>query len=229
MAKQTSKEPGRFSQVIDVFKRTIRVDKSALWYMIAGFIVPVALSLVAAFTTAGNNVLSWILDLLLGFTIGVLLAMILLGRRAEKAAYKSLEGKPGAVGAILRAPLKRAFRGSEEPVAVNPRTMAAVYRIVGAPGIVLIGEGNRVEAQQLLEAERRRASKAAANVPIHAIWVTNDANSTPLPKVVKTLNKMKRKLNRNEIRAVHSRLSSLTNALPIPKGIDPRKIRASHR
>jgi hypothetical protein len=229
MAKSTTKEPGRFSQVIDVFKRTIKLDKSALWFMLCGFLLPVAASIAIAVATANGSVLSWILDVLLGFTTGVLLAMILLGRRAEKAAYKSLEGKPGAVGAVLRAPLKRAFRGSEEPIAVNPRTMAAVYRIVGAPGIVLIGEGNRGEAQQLLEAERRRASKAATNVPIHAIWVTNDANSTPLPQVVKTLNKMKRKLNRNEIRAVHSRLSSLTNALPIPKGIDPRKMRASRR
>jgi hypothetical protein len=46
---------------------------------------------------------------------------------------------------------------------------------------------------------------------------------------VKTLNKMKRTLNRNEVKVVHARLSALTNALPIPKGIDPRKMRAARR
>jgi hypothetical protein len=155
--------------------------------------------------------------------------MMILGRRAEKAAYNSLEGRPGAVGAVLRAPLKRQFRGSEEPIAINPRSLTAVYRLVGAPGIILIGEGNRTEAQHLLEAERKRAAKAATGVPIHAIWVTTDGKGTPLPQVVKTLNKMKRTLNRNQVKAVHARLSALSTAMPIPKGIDPRKMRASHR
>ena len=228
MAKQTSKEPGRFAQIIDVFKRTVAIDKAALWWIIAGFAAPVVISVVIAAIT-GGSVFSWILWILLGITTGVLLAMIILGRRAEKAAYRSLEGRAGAVSAVLAAPLKRNFRGTAEPIAVNPRSLTAVYRIVGAPGVVLIGEGNRTEAQQLLEAERRRVSKAATGVPIHAIWVTNDGNGTPLPEVVKTLNKMKRTLSRNEIKAVHSRLSALTNALPIPKGIDPRRMRASRR
>jgi hypothetical protein len=228
MAKQTSKEPGRFAQIIDVFKRTIALDKKALPLILAGAIGPIALSIVVGILFPGG-VLGWILWILLGITTGMLVAMIILGRRAEKAAYLSLEGRAGAVGAVLAAPLKRSFRGTAEPIAVNPRSLTAVYRIVGAPGIVLIGEGNRTEAQHLLEAERKRASKAANNVPIHAIWVTNDGQGTPLPQVVKTLNKMKRTLSRNEVKVVHARLSALTTAMPIPKGIDPRKMRPSRR
>ncbi|MCX8528517.1 MAG: DUF4191 family protein [Rhodoluna sp.] len=228
MAKQTSKEPGRISQIVDVFKRTIAVDKAALWLILGGFALPIVISVVVGILFP-SGVLGWILWVLVGLTTGLLLGMLVLGRRAESAAYRSLEGKPGAVSAVLAAPLKRSFRGTAEPVAVNPRSLTAVYRIVGAPGIVLIGEGNRAEAQHLLEAERKRASKAAASVPIHAIWVTTDGKGTPLPAVVKTLNKMKRSLSRNEVKTVHARLSSLTNAMPIPKGIDPRKMRASRR
>ena len=228
MAKNTSKAPGRIAQIVDVFKRTIQLDRAALWLIIGGFIAPIAASIVVAVLFPGG-VLGWILWIIFGLTTGLLVGMIILGRRAERAAYLSLEGKPGAVGAVLGAPLKRSFRGSAEPVAVNPRSLTAVYRIVGAPGIVLIGEGSRVEAQQLLEAERKRASKAATGVPIHAIWVTTDGKGTPLPQVVKTLNKMKRKLSRAEIKTVHARLSALTNALPIPKGIDPRKMRPTRR
>ncbi len=228
MAKQTSKNQGRFAQIVDVFRRTIAIDKTALWLIIAGVTLPIVASVIIA-ALSSSGVFGWILWVILGLTSGLLVGMIILGRRAEKAAYRSLEGRAGAVSAVLAAPLKRNFRGTAEPISVNPRSMTAVYRIVGAPGIVLIGEGNRTEAQQLLEAERKRASKAAANVPIHAIWVTNDGKGTPLPQVVKTLNKMKRQLSRNEIKAVHSRLSSLTSALPIPKGIDPRKMRAARR
>lgn len=228
MAKDTTKEPGRFRQIVDVFKRTIELDRASLWWIIVGFAAPLLAGIALCFIFPGN-VLGQILWVLLGLTFGVLIAMIVLGRRAEKAAYVSLAGRPGAVGAVLRVPLKRSFRGSEEPVAINPRSFTAVYRIVGAPGVVLIGEGNRTEAQHLLEAERKRVAKAAQNVPIHAIWVTNDEKATALKDVVKTLNKMKRTLSRSEIRVVHSRLAALTNALPIPKGIDPRKIRAQRR
>lgn len=228
MAKQTTKQPGRITQLVDVFKRTVELDKLALWLMLGGFLGPIAVSIVVGYLYPGG-VFGWILWVLLGVTTGLLVAMIILGRRAEKAAYHSLEGRAGAVGAVLAAPLKRAFRGTAEPIAVNPRSLTAVYRIVGAPGIVLIGEGNRAEAQQMLEAERKRASKAATGVPIHAIWVTTDGKGTPLPQVVKTLNKMKRNLSRNEIRTVQSRLAALTTALPIPKGIDPRKMRPSRR
>lgn len=228
MAKNSSKAPGRTAQIVDVFKRTIKLDKTALWLILLGFFAPIVASVVVGILFPGG-VLGWILWIILGITSGLLLGMIILGRRAERAAYLSLEGKPGAVGAVLGVPLKRSFRGTAEPVAVNPRSLTAVYRIVGAPGIVLIAEGNRVEAQHLLEAERKRASKAATGVPIHAIWVTNDGKGTPLPQVVKSLNKMKRSLSRAEIRTVQSRLAALTTALPIPKGIDPRKMRPARR
>lgn len=227
MAKKAN-EPGRFKQIIDVFKRTVALDKAALWWMILGFTAPIIAAVTAGIVLKAD-LLSWILWSLLGLTLGFMLALIILGRRAEKAAYLALDGRPGAVGAVLRAPLKRSFRGTEEPVAINPRSYSAVYRIVGAPGIVLIAEGNRADAQQLLEAERKKAARAATGVPIHAIWVTTDGKGTPLNMVVKTLNKMKRKLNRNEIRTVQSRLVALTAPLPIPKGIDPRKVRAARR
>lgn len=228
MARDTNREPGRTRQIIDVFKRTIEIDRPSLWWILLALIAPTAAGITMAIVAPGG-VLGAILYVLLGVTFGFLIAMIVLGRRAEKAAYVSLDGRPGAVGAVLRVPLRRAFKGSEEPVAINPRSFTAVYRLVGAPGVVLIGEGNRTEAQHLLEAERKRVAKAANNVPIHAIWVTNDGKGTALKDVVKTMNKMKRTLSRGEIRIVHARLSALTNALPIPKGIDPRKMRAQRR
>ena len=71
----------------------------------------------------------------------MLLALIILGRRAETAAYSQIEGQPGAVGAVLRSSLRSSWRGSEMPVAVNGKTQDAVYRAVGRGGVVLISEG----------------------------------------------------------------------------------------
>ena len=228
MAQQQIKEPGRFRQLVDVFKRTVQLDKASLWWILAGVALPIVASVFMALTFTGG-VLGWILWILVGITTGLMLGMIILGRRAEKAAYSTLEGRAGAVGAVLRAPLRRQFRGSDEPISINPRTLSAVYRIVGAPGVVLIGEGLRSDLNHLMETERKRVAKVASGVPIHAIWVTADSNGTNIREVVKTLNKMKRTLSRAEVKAVHARLATMTLAVPIPKGIDPRKVRASRR
>ena len=69
MAKQTSKEPGRFAQIVDVFKRTIALDKAALWLIIAGLVAPIAVSVVVGFVFP-SGVFGWILWILLGITTG---------------------------------------------------------------------------------------------------------------------------------------------------------------
>ena len=229
MAKQKAeKTPGRISQVIAVFRHTMKIDKSAIWWTLAVFLLPTG-GAVAFSALTGAGVLGWILYVLLGATIGMMLALIVMSRKAERAAYTSNAGKPGAVTLVLQGAFRKGWRGVLEPVAVNPRTLSAVYRIVGRPGIVFIAEGNRTEAAVLLEAERKRVTRAAAGVPVHAVWVTTDDKATPLHELPQKLNKMKPTLNRKQVSTVYARLSTLTNALPIPKGIDPRRMRASRR
>lgn len=223
MAKQKEqKEPGRFKQVVAVFRQTMRLDKSAIWITLAGFVAPTAVAVGFSFAT-NAGVLGWILYTLLGATIGMMLALIIMSRKAEKVAYTSNAGKPGAVTLALQGAFRKGWRGVLEPVAVNPRSLAAVYRIVGRPGIVFIAEGNRNDAAHLLEAERKRVTRAAQGVPVHAVWVTGDAQATPLHELPKTLNRMKPTLNRKQVSSVQSRMVALRNALPIPKGIDPRR------
>lgn len=223
MAKQkVQKEPGRFKQVVAVFRQTMKLDKSAIWISLAGFLAPtIAAAVFAALTQPG--VLGWILYVLLGATIGMMLALIIMSRKAERAAYTANAGKPGAVTLALQGAFRKGWRGVLEPIAVNPRSLAAVYRIVGRPGIVFIAEGNRSDAAHLLEAERKRVTRAAQGVPVHAVWITTDDKATPLHALPKTLNRMKPTLNRKQVSAVYSRMVALHNALPIPKGIDPRR------
>ena len=54
-----------------------------------------------------------------------------------------------------------------------------------------------------------------------------DAESTPLHKISPTLRRLKPALRKQEVLQVSNRLSSLgKNLMPIPKGIDPYKVRA---
>jgi hypothetical protein len=220
------KEPGRLKQMWQVFQMTRRYDSKATWYIGAGLIVPIVVGVLAAILLATGNILTMVLWIVAGVLGGVLIALIILGRRAERAAYSQITGQPGAVGAVLRSSLKRGWRGSEMPVAVNGKTHDAVYRAVGRGGVVIISEGPKSRTTRMLDEERRRIAKVLPNVPVTTLSVGPDADSVPLHKVSRALTKVKPVLTKAEVLAVSNRLSSLSGAaMPIPKGVDPLKIR----
>jgi len=224
-AAQPTKEPGRMRQMWDVFQMTRKYDKQALPLMIGGFLLPVVVGVVLALVLS-TGIISEVLWIVAGVLGGVLLATVILGRRAEGAAYSQINGQPGAVGAVLRSSLKRGWRGSEMPVAVNSKTRDAVYRAVGRGGVVLISEGPKSRTARMLDEERRKIARTVPNVTVTTISVGPDADSVPLRKVASTLTKIKPSLTKTEIAAVDNRLSSLQAPLPIPKGVDPNRVRA---
>ena len=222
---RTPKEPGRIKQMWQVFQMTRRYDSNIVLFMILGFLVPVAIGLVLALLLNPGNGFTMALWIIAGVLAGVLAMLIILGRRAEKAAYSQIEGQPGAVGAVLRSSLKRGWVGSEMPVAVNGKTQDAVYRAVGRGGVVLISEGPRSRTARMLDEERRTVAKVGGNVAVTVIAVGPDKDAVPLHKLAGRLTKIKRTLTKAEVLAVNNRLNSMNKKLPIPKGIDPNKAR----
>jgi hypothetical protein len=221
-----AKEPGRIKQMYQVFNMTRRYDPMAIWWMVAAFVVPVLLGVAAAFVLGGQSILSFILYIVVGVMLGVLLFMVVLGRLAERAAYSQIEGQPGAVGAVFKSGLRRQWRASEMPVAVNGRSQAAVYRAVGRPGVVLVTEGTKGQTQKIVEEEKRKVARITPGVPITVLSVGPDGDGIPLHKLARNMNKGKSAIGRNEILAVSNRLDSLgQNKLPIPKGVDPMRVR----
>ena len=227
-SRPTVKEPGRFKQLWDVFKMTRRLDKRALPYLIAAFVLPLVLGIVVGILLSPGNGFGIALWVISGLLLGVLLFLLVLGRRAERAAYSQIEGQPGAVGAVLRSSLRRGWRGSEMPVAVNPKTQDAVYRAVGRPGVVLIAEGPKSRTSRMLDEEKRKVSRVLPNVPVASLHVGPDKDAVALHNLNRRLGKFKGTLTKAEVVAVSNRLSSLSGAskLPIPKGIDPMKVRS---
>jgi uncharacterized membrane protein YeaQ/YmgE (transglycosylase-associated protein family) len=229
MARPTApeKEPGRMKQMWQVFKMTRRYDSAIILYLLLAFLAPVGAGIVLAVLFGAGNPVLWILYIVAGVLAGVLLTLIVLGRRAEKAAFSQIEGQAGAVGAVLRSSLRRSWTGNEIPINFN-KTQDAVYRAVGRGGVVLIGEGPRTRTQAMLDKERANVRRILPEVPVHLIYVDhNDPQATPLGRIVKTLGTYKKALTKSEIQAVSNRLASLgKNGLPIPKGIDPNRVRA---
>jgi len=220
------KEPGRLKQMYQVFQMTRRYDSTAIWWLLLSFLAPTLAGVALALLLGGGNVLTIVLYVLAGVLGGVLVFLIVLGRLAEKAAYSQIVGQPGAVGAVLKNSLRRGWTASEMPVAFN-KTQDAVYRAVGRGGVALIGEGPRSRTQRMLEDERKSIVRILPNVPVSFIYVGPDAESVPLYKLPTKLRQLKPVLRKPEILAVSNRLNSLgKNGLPIPKGIDPMRVRS---
>lgn len=227
--KAKPKRNGRIKQMIEIYRTTRVRDKGLTPALLVSFIVPVLVAVALAWVLPGSW-LNWIVWPLSGLMVGVLLVMIVLGRRAEKSAYQQIEGRPGAVGAVISSALRRSWRGSEVPVAMN-RNQDAVYRVVGRGGVVLISEGSRSGTKALAAGEERKIKRAMKNVEVVHLYVGPDLDTdgklgVPLHKLSKTLTKLKSKLSRGEVAAVYNRLSSLQAApVGIPKGMDPNRVR----
>ncbi|MBL3700393.1 DUF4191 domain-containing protein [Leucobacter luti] len=225
MAAEKAKRDGRIKQMIEVYRTTKVTDRNLPWILLLVFIAPILVSVALAWLLPGSW-LSWVVWPLSGILVGLLLAMIVLGRRAEKTAYQQIEGRPGAVGAVVQGALRRSWRGSEVPIAMN-RNQDAVYRVVGRGGVVLISEGSRSRTERMAADEERKVKRALRNVEVVHLYVGPDGDGVPLAKLSKTLVKLKPKLNRNEVAAVYNRLSSLQAApVGIPKGMDPNRVRS---
>jgi hypothetical protein len=210
-----------------VFKMTRRYDNKAIWFLLLAFFVPILASVGLAIWLSSDAILGFVLYIIAGVLAGVLLFLVVLGRRAEKAAYSQIEGQPGAVGAVLKSSLRRGWTASEMPITVSPKTQDAVYRAVGRGGVALIGEGPRSRTQRMLEEERRTITRILPNVPVSFLYVGPDPDSVPLYKLPSKLRQLKSALRKPEILAVSNRLNSLgKNGLPIPKGIDPTRVRS---
>ena len=230
MAKDTdkkqkaAKEPGRIKQMVQVYRTTKKHDRNLTLALLLSFIAPILIAVLLAVFLPGGWI-SAVIWIVTGILIGVLLVMIVLGRRAETSAYRQIEGQPGAVGAVVQGALRRSWRGSEVPVAMN-RNRDAVYRVVGRGGVVLIGEGPVQRTRRMLNDEERKIKRFLPNVPITQLTVGPDPDSVPLPKLSKTLVRMKSVLRRQEVVTVHNRLVSMqASPVGIPKGIDPNKVR----
>lgn len=223
--QKAPKPPGRIKQMVQVYQNTKKYDRNLTLVLVLCFVAPIAASLLVALFV-NSNAFGWVLWPITGLLLGLLLALIVLGRRAESVAYGQLEGQPGAVGAVINGALRRSWRGSETPIAMT-KQQDALYRVVGRGGVVLIAEGSSTRTKQLLTRETTKLKAALRGVKITTLYVGPDEGAVPLNKLSRTLLKLKPALNRREINDVHNRLTSMkADPVGIPKGIDPYKVRA---
>jgi hypothetical protein len=221
--RKAAKGPGFLSQIKQVFRMTREVEPNIGWWMLL-----IGLGVLLAFLLVGVLTGNWITWLLIGLPFAVLAASFFLSRRAERAAFARIEDQPGAAGAALSA-LRRGWIVEEQPAAMDPRTKDLVFRAVGRPGVVLVTEGPANRVDKLVTKERRRIGPVIQNVPIHVLKTGKGEGQVPLRELSKRMNKLEKKLTKQEVQTVHKRMSTLGNRLPIPKGVDPMRARPDRK
>jgi len=228
----TPKKPGRVAQVRQVFTAAKAVDPQIGWWMALAFLGVLLVAVVIGVLTH-----FLVFAIIIGIAFAALAATIVLSRRAERAAYRQIEGQPGAVGATLSS-LRRGWFFDQQPVAADAArandmaSAAMVYRAVGRPGIVLIGEGPPARAQKLLAAERKRVERVAPGVPVVLLRVGDGDGDgeVGIRKLTTRVQRLKPVLTKDEVSVVNKRLKALGGMrTPVPKGVDPTKARMDRR
>lgn len=213
-----------YHQVWEAYKMTTQVDKSVNFWLLGTFVVIVGVFVgIGLFT---NALIYWTI---LGVMFSLVGAMFVLSRRAEAAAYRRIEGQPGAARAVIGT-IRRGWTFPEEPVFVDPRTKDLVFRGVGRAGVVLVSEGPAHRVPRLLDAERKKVARVASGVPIHLIQMGDGEGQVPLRKLAKSISKLKSKITKAEVGEVLRRLTAIGTArMPLPKGVDPTRPRVDRK
>lgn len=206
---------GRVAQVRAVWRLT-REHDSKLALRVLGPALAVAAVLVVVGLLIGHLVYF----VVLAVVGGILAGTVIFGRRATSSMYSQVEGQPGAAASVLQT-LRGDWRVT--PAVAMTRNMDLVHRVVGRPGIVLVGEGSPAQLRPLIVDQKRRIGRVAPETPIHDFIVGDDEGQVPLRKLQREVMRLPRVVNRRDINDVEHRMRAIggTN-VPLPKGPLPK-------
>jgi hypothetical protein len=152
----------------------------------------------------------------LGLTTGVLLAVLILGRRLQSSVYKQADGQPGAAGWALDN-MRGQWRVTQGVAGTTH--LDAVHRVLGRPGVILVGEGAPHRVRGLLAQEKKRTARLIGKIPIYDIMVGNAEDEIPLRKLSSHLTKLPRNITAKQMDVLEGRLNALgARSAGMPKG-----------
>jgi hypothetical protein len=231
-AKQAKREKraaskARRGQIFEAFKMQRREDKALIPWMLGSVLVVAGVLFGVGFIFHAQ----WVL-LPLGIVLGVLAAVIIFGRRVQKTVYSKADGQPGAAGWALDN-MRGKWRVTQTVAATTQ--LDAVHRVLGAPGVILVGEGTTHRVKNLLQQEKKRIARLVGSTPIYEVIVGSEEGQTPLRRLQPRLMKLPRNLKPAQVDALEAKLSALGNrgaAMPkgpIPQGTKMRNVQRTIR
>ena len=231
MSNATPEPPkGRLRQMRQAYTITKRTDKNIGLILLLWFVLVGGVFAITGLFVFGRGTFGIITAALFGLLSGLLAVLIVFGRRAERSAYAQVEGQPGAAAGALQM-LKRGW--DVKPAIAFNKNQDVVHRVVGRPGIILVGEGNPGRVRGLLGAERKKHVRIGGEeIPVHEIVVGNGDGEVKLTKLNKHVQKMKKSIKPADQTAIMNKLKALDAmrpAAPMPRGPMPTSMKGARK
>ncbi len=218
------KKPQWISQVRDTYRLTVPVDPAIRWILPVTFIATTGI-LAAIGVSVGGLALSLAVT---SWAWGILVTVFVFGRRAEKAAFTQVEGKPGVSAQVVKSKLRTGWFVTDHPIEIN-RSQEIVFRVVGRAGVIHLIEAPAGAA--IAGVARSKAARWVGEVPITDVFVGNGEGQVRLLQLSKTLKKLPKVLRPAEVTELRRKLEAAAPgvSMPIPKGPMPKGMRVPRR
>jgi len=220
----------RVAQVRQAYKITKQSDTNIGLILLLTFLVVGGAMAAVGYFLFGHSTFGLIITVLFGVLAGILGALIIFGRRAEKAAYAQVEGQVGAAAGALQM-LRKGW--DVKPAVSFTKNQDVIHRVVGRPGIVLVGEGNPTRVRNLLAVEKKKHSRIGGDtVPVIDVLVGNGEGEVKLTKLLKHVQKLPKNIKPAEMTSLLYKLKALDAmrpAAPMPRGPVPTSMKGSRK
>jgi F0F1-type ATP synthase assembly protein I len=210
-----------FRNVRQAFTLTRQADPRFLPYLIMSAVLGAAVGYVVVYLVTGSPIVPIPFAVLLGLMVG----MFVFSRRAQRSMFAQAEGQVGAAGWLLKQQLRGDWRLTE--AVAGTTQLDAVHRLVGRPGVVLIGEGAPHRVRGLIAQEKKRTARVVGDTPIYDITIGTGEGDIRLGKLNRYLLKLPANLSKDQVGALEKRLAALggSRAVGLPKGPMPQGVK----
>jgi len=206
----------RAKQLKLAFTMTRESDPRLLLLLLGAFLVPLVL-FIAIGLVIGHPIYLGVL----GFLVAMVAVVAVFGRRMQKMQYSQVEGQPGAAAAVLQT-----VRGNWRvtPAVGFTREQDLVHRVLGLPGVILVGEGSPARTRGLISTEKKKLSRFLGDTPVYDVMVGDGEGQIALKDLQRHLMKLPRNIKPAVVNELDRKLKAMSPALPIPKGPMPTRV-----
>ena len=131
-------------------------------------------------------------------------------RRLERSMYDEVGDTPGVAGWTLENLRNTIGMVWITKTGVQANThMDTVHRVIGLPGVILVGEGNENRLRTLMKKESRRVDRLLAGVPIHEVYVGEGEGQVAVRDLQKHLMKLPRHYRKDDVYSMSAKLEAM--------------------
>jgi len=209
----------KWAQAKLAFSMTRKADAKMLPLVFGAFVITVAVFVGLGVLLNHPTYLS-----ILGVLFGLLVGAAVFGRRVQRTAYSQVEGQLGAAAAVLQN-----MRGNWRvtPAVQFNKDQDMVHRVVGRPGVVLVGEGNVNRLRGLVVNEKKALARIVGETPIYDVTIGDGEGQLTLRELERHMAKLPRNIKPAMVNQLDGRLKAIraaSGAMPIPKGPMPTRV-----